>query len=80
MLTKIGGGIGSGPTLWIYQSATAHGDADAPGFFTDGYSRGMRVGDPVIVVETDNSYALSLHVVTASVVGGASTISARVTS
>ena len=80
MLTRIGGGIGAGPSLWIYQSTTAHGDADAVGFFTDGYVRGMRVGDPVIVVETDASYAISLHVVITSTVGGASTISARVTS
>lgn len=77
---KIGGSIGAGGTLWLYKSDTAHGDADAPDFFENGYELGMRVGDPVIVVETDNSYALSLHVVTACAAGGAATISARVTS
>lgn len=77
---RIGGGIGAGGSLWLYQSADVHTDVDAADYFSNGWSLGLRVGDVVLVVETDNTYALSLHVVTVSTVGGASTVAARVTS
>lgn len=73
--------IGETGSLWYYASADVHTDVDASGYFTDGYQRGMRVGDVVFVIETDNSYALSLHVVTvANATTGAVTVSGRVTS
>lgn len=73
------GGIAKGK-LWTYLSADVHTDVDAADYFSNGHALGMRVGDVVIVVETDNSYALSMHVVTAVTTGGAATVSARVTS
>lgn len=69
--------VGGGGALWYYSSTDVHTDVDAAGYFTDGEARGMRVGDVVLVVETDNSYALSMHVVTA--VSTSATVSARVT-
>lgn len=72
-------GPSSGGALWMYQSADPHGDVDAAAYFTNGAALGMRVGDVVLVVETDNSYALSIHVVTEVTSSGA-TVSARVTS
>lgn len=73
------GGIAKGK-LWTYLSADVHTDVDATDYFSNGHALGMRVGDIVFVVETDNSYALSMHVVTAVTTGGAATVSARVTS
>ncbi len=65
--------------LWIYLSADVHTDVDAADYFSNGSSLGMKVGDVVFVVETDNSYALSIHVVTAVTAGGAATVGARIT-
>lgn len=76
----MGPGGGAKGKLWMYQSADVHTDVDASGYFVDGFDLGMRVGDVVFVVETDNSYALSVHVVTAVTTNGAATVSVRVTS
>lgn len=73
------GGMTKGK-LWMYHSADVHTDVDATGYFTNGHALGMREGDVVLVVETDNSYALSMHSVTAVTVGGAATVSLRITS
>ena len=75
----IGQRIGGGGALWIYQSADVHTDVDGTDYFSNGSVLGMQVGDVVLSVETDNSYALSMHVVTAVTAGGAATASARVT-
>jgi hypothetical protein len=66
----------AGPRLWIYTSEDVSTDVDATGYFTNGYALGMRVGDVVHVIETDNSYAHTSHSVTVSTAGGASTIGA----
>lgn len=73
---RVGGGIGAGPSTWIYRSADVHTDVDAVGYFVDGYARGLRVGDVMFVVESDNSNVQTTHSVITSTVGGASTISA----
>jgi hypothetical protein len=64
----------------MYRSADVHTDVDGTDYFSDGDALGMKVGDVLLSVETDNSYALSMHVVTAVTAGGAATVSARVTS
>ena len=66
----------AGPSLWIYTSADVSTDVDDTGYFTNGYDLGMRVGDIVHVIETDNSYLHTVHSVTVSTAGGASTVSA----
>lgn len=68
--------IGGGPNQWYYASADAHTDVDASGYFSDGVTRGMKVGDTVLVVNT-SGYTITQHAV-ASVSGDAATISAAV--
>jgi len=76
----IGDRIGGGGGMWHYSSTDVHTDVDATDYFSNGDALGMKVGDVVFVVETDNSYALSIHVVTAVTTGGAATVAARITS
>lgn len=45
--------IGGGPNLWLYSSADPHATVDASGYFTNGYSLGMRDGDQILVVDTN---------------------------
>lgn len=67
----------AGPRLWIYTSTDVSTDVDDAGYFTNGYLLGMRVGDVVHVIETDNSYAHTVHSVTvANATTGAVTVSA----
>ena len=44
--------IGSGPQLWIYTSADDDATVNGAGYFTDGVTLGMRVGDHVLVTDT----------------------------
>lgn len=72
---KVAQGIGSGGlSVWAYRSADAHGDVDAADYFEDGEVLGMKVGDIVIVTDSDNG-ATTVHAVTAVDADGA-TISA----
>jgi len=59
--------------VWVYASVDPAGDVDAPGYFTDGVSRGMEVGDVVHVIDTDTGPTLTVHLVTA-VSGNAATV------
>jgi hypothetical protein len=68
--------IGGGGNLWIYQSTDVSTDVDAAGYFTNGDALGLKVGDVMFVIETDNSYTQTTHSVTAVTAGGAATISA----
>jgi hypothetical protein len=45
--------IGSGPALWLYVSADAHGDVDAAGYFTNGADLGLVAGDFMLVNDTN---------------------------
>lgn len=73
--SQVSQGVATG-ALWIYKSTDVHTDVDASGYFTNGYALGMKTGDVVFVIETDNSFALTIHSVTTVVTGGAATISA----
>jgi hypothetical protein len=68
--------VGGGGALWAYASADVSTDVDASGYFTNGNALGMKVGDVVLVIETDNSYLQTTHSVTVSTAGGAATVSA----
>lgn len=46
-------GVSGSPNWWEYASADAHADVDASGYFTDGFSRGMRDGDQILVIDTN---------------------------
>ena len=66
----------AGGSLWRYVSADVHTDVDASGYFTNGYALGMKTGDVMHVIESDNSFAQTTHSVTVVTTGGAATISA----
>lgn len=65
---------GAGQT-WSYRSVDQATDVDAPGYFTNGYALGMKVGDIVEVTDTDTGTTMTLHRVIAVVPGGAATVS-----
>jgi hypothetical protein len=56
--------VGSGPALWIYNSADVHTDVDASQYFTNGKKLGMKVGDHVIVGKMTATIGSTLHYVT----------------
>jgi len=54
----------AGVRIWRYSSADAATLVQVNGYFTDGYKRGMRVGDIVFVEDNDASpRALTSHIV-----------------
>lgn len=67
--------FGSGPALWQYVSADAHGTVEGAGYFTDGEALGLKVNDAVIVVDS-NTPACTIHRVSTVTAGGAATIGA----
>ena len=69
---KIAQGMGAG-SLWYYTSTDADSDVDAAGYFTDGDDLGMKVGDFVLVYESD-AIVGSFMVVSAVTAGGAATV------
>ena len=73
MVNPVGGGVI--PRIWVYQTAS---DSDATivgaGYFSDGVTKGMRVGDLVEVVATTGPKYKKYQV--ASVSGAAATVAA----
>ena len=51
----IAGGVGSGPRLWTYSSVDAVTLVRVAGYFTDGWTLGMRKNDLVFVLDNDAS-------------------------
>lgn len=78
-LTQGIGGSNSG-TLWHYSSEDVSTDVDAAGYFTNGGDLGMKTGDVVMAVETDNTFLLTIHSVTvvSSTAPGATTVSGAI--
>ena len=53
---------GSGPRIWHHKSADALAAANTSGFITDGGSKGLRVGDYVLHLDTTSAATdTSLH-------------------
>ena len=61
--------------IWSYSSTDVATDVDASGYFTNGDALGMKVGDLMIVLDTDTSTTMTLHRVTVVTAGGAATVS-----
>lgn len=57
--------LGSGASIWVYQSADAKATVDASNYFTNGYKLGMRDGDFILVYDSGNKI-WSGHTVTVS--------------
>ena len=43
-------------SVWFYKSADPVGTVNGAGYFSNGVSLGMQVGDPVLVYDTTNNY------------------------
>ncbi len=76
-LNKVAGGF-NGQELWTYKGVDIHTDVDAADFFSDGYAKGMKVDDIVIVCKTTATRGATLHLVDTVTVGGAATIGAAI--
>lgn len=54
----------AGFRLWVYSSVDANTLVRVSGYFTDGYNRGMRQGDLILVTDNDASPVITTsHVV-----------------
>jgi hypothetical protein len=51
----IGAITGTGSQIWSYRSTDSAADVDTAGYITNGGELGMRVGDVVIVTDTNDS-------------------------
>lgn len=71
-------GMGSGPSLWIYNSTDVHTDVDAADYFSNGDALGMKIGDCVIVQKTSATLGSTLHYVSAVTAAGAATVAAAI--
>ena len=70
--------IGTCPSLWVYTSTDVHTDVDATGYFTDGSSLGLRVGDIMFVSKSSATIGTTIHYVTTVTAGGAATVAAAI--
>lgn len=50
--------MNQGPAVWTYSSTDAAATVDASGYITNGGSLGMKVGDLVLVSDTDDTNSL----------------------
>ncbi len=64
-----------GGRLFYYESADAIADVNTSGYFSDGYTRGMRVGDTVIVRDTNVPTTSLCTVIDASATTGVADVS-----
>lgn len=61
-------GIGGFWRLWVYKSVDAMTLVRVSGYFTNGWSLGMRQGDVIMVVDTDASpITMQIAIVTSAV-------------
>lgn len=64
-------GIGGAMVIWTYESADAHTDVDAAGYFTDGADRGLKTGDLMVVKDTATPSATIHYVINATTIAAA---------
>lgn len=68
---------GATPSLWSYVSTDDSAVVGASGYFTGADNIGLRVGDAIIVAESDEVYAGAMHIVS-SITSGTATAPASV--
>lgn len=71
-------GIGTAPSIWMYNSTDVHTDVDAANYFSNGSDLGMKVGDVVMVSKTNGTVGTTLNYVSAVVEGGAATVAVAI--
>lgn len=65
---------GAAPNQWVYTTTDTVAQVASSGYFADGGNLGMRIGDTVLVTESDNGYSTAVFSVS-SVTSGAATVS-----
>jgi hypothetical protein len=73
-LSKVAGGVG-GPAIWYLTGTDVHTDVDAADFISDGYDKGMKVGDILHYVKSTATIGATTHSVQTVTTGGAATLS-----
>lgn len=73
VVSNIGGA--NGPNKWLYLTGDNNATLTGASFFSDGWKRGMRVGDLVECVTTDPKYKL-YQVSAVNTTTGAATVAA----
>jgi hypothetical protein len=58
--------VGNGIALWVYKSTDVHTDVDAPGYFANGASLGMKTGDVMIVLKSSATLGATIHYVSSA--------------
>ncbi len=76
--TSVSGGIGGG--LWGYTSSDPLATVVGSSYFSDGFSRGMRKYDSVLMVDTNSSLTSLITVVTVTSTSGGVTCASALTS
>lgn len=61
--------------IWAYSSTDVATDVDASGYFTNGDALGLKVGDIMLVIDTDAPTVVTIHRVITVTAGGAATVS-----
>lgn len=63
---KLAGNGPAGPQLWAYVHTDIHTDVDAAGYFTNGAALGMRANDIMLVVKSDATKGVTVHIVSSA--------------
>lgn len=66
------------PSLWIYTSTDVHTAVDDTDYFTDGFDRGMKVDDVVIVSKSSATKGTTIHYVQTVTASGAATVASAI--
>jgi hypothetical protein len=67
--------MGEGAAMWYLTGEDVHTDADAANFISDGFEKGMKVGDVLVYVKSTATIGATLHSVQTVTTGGAATLS-----
>ena len=69
---RVGGTLGGDASQWVYKSADVDGTVTGAGYITNALELGMKVGDPVTVIDTTTPLTSACYV--ASFTGSAATL------
>lgn len=64
----------AGNSGWFYRSTDQASDVDAGDYFSNGDALGMKIGDVMYIIDSDNTDLLVMASVTVVTAGGAATV------
>ncbi len=70
--------MGDGAAMWYLTGEDVHTDADAADFISDGFAKGMKVGDTLVYVKSTATVGATLHSVASVTTGGAATLTSAI--